>query len=116
MNMSKEELAATIEKYRQRADGNYQNYQESGIQRYQREYRKAEDMADTLQVALNASDDHADMIALRCVLAILGAKAQNLHTEHRCLELDYPDVYGFLYEIATEARVRGLIATREVRQ
>lgn len=107
--MSKEELAAMIGRFQQKAKTNYYNYQETGIQRYQREYQKADDMASALQMALNASDDHSAMVGMRCAIAELGSRARALRLKFKTLETDYPEVDKFLKSAISEASIRGLV-------
>lgn len=107
--MSKEELAAMIDRFRRKAETNYYNYQETGIQRYQREYQKADDVASALQMALDASDDHSAMVGMRCAIAELGSRARALRSEFKTLETNYPEIDKFLKSAISEASIRGLI-------
>ena len=72
----KNELQKLIERYDAIADRAYYNYQETGTARYDREYRKAQTLADALRVALNAADDHRELVNLRVMLSDLAGKAQ----------------------------------------
>ena len=76
--MNRNELEKLAERYQAKADKAYMNYQETGISRYDRERRNNEDLADALRMAAAASDDHAQLISIRCDLAGLAAKAENL--------------------------------------
>ena len=55
--LSKAELEVLTEKYEAKAERAYQNYQETGISRYDRERRNAEELADAMRMAAQASDD-----------------------------------------------------------
>lgn len=78
--MDAKELKKLIDRYQQKADTAYRNYQESGVSRYDREYRNNEDLADALRVALNANDEHTQLISIRSDLASLaGAAEQAVH-------------------------------------
>lgn len=61
MVLKGKKLEKVIAKYDDEAARNYRNYQESGISRYERQQHKAEDLADTLRVALNAVDEHTKL-------------------------------------------------------
>lgn len=76
--MDKQRIEQLANKFRKKAENAYNNYQETGISRYAREYRNAEDIADALQVALNASDEHTAFINLRADIGRLAARADNV--------------------------------------
>ena len=76
--MKKSDLERMADRYQAKADKAYQNYQETGTGRYDREYRNNEDLAMALRMAATASDDHNCLISMRCDVATLGAKAENL--------------------------------------
>lgn len=78
--MDAKALKKLIDRYQQKADTAYRNYQESGVSRYDREYRNNEDLADALLIALNASGEHTQLISIRSDLASLaGAAEQAVH-------------------------------------
>lgn len=52
--LSKAELDALVEKYEAKAARAYQNYQETGITRYDREHRNADDLASAMRMAASA--------------------------------------------------------------
>lgn len=60
------------------ADRNYQNYQDTGIQRYWRTYQKADDIAQICQQALAAADDHQAAIIVKLDLQQFAARAIRL--------------------------------------
>lgn len=68
-------LKKLIDRYQQKADTAYRNYQDSGVSRYDRERRNNEDLADALRIALNASDEHTKLISIRADLANLASMA-----------------------------------------
>ena len=76
--MKKADLERMADRYQARADKAYQNYQETGTPRYEREYHNYDDLAAALRVAASATDDHTQLISIRCDLAILAAKAEDL--------------------------------------
>jgi hypothetical protein len=49
--MSKAGLEVLAEKYEAKAERSYQNYQETGISRYDRERRNAEELAAAMRMA-----------------------------------------------------------------
>ena len=73
--MTKDKLEKLAEQYQRKADAAYENYQETGITRYNTARRNNEDMADALRMAAAAKDDHDKMICLRHELYQLATKA-----------------------------------------
>jgi len=73
--MEKAELEALAEKYQNKADTAFQNYQETGSSRYETVYRTNEDMADALRMAAGAADDHRALVSIRAELSILASSA-----------------------------------------
>lgn len=107
--MTKAELYALAEKYDAKAEKAFRNYQETGISRYGREYRNYEDLAMALRMAASANDDHTQLISIRCDVAILGAKAEDLLAGD--LSYAYRDgrVRSLLNDVAAIAATYGLI-------
>lgn len=56
--MDKKTLETLAERYQKRADRAFENYQETGIKRYDTERNNMEDLADALRMAANAADEH----------------------------------------------------------
>ena len=63
--MDKKKLMELAERYQCKADTAFQNYQETGITRYNTARRNNEDMAEALRMAASAKEDHDRMIHLR---------------------------------------------------
>lgn len=97
------------DQYRARADTAYKNYQDSGDSRYYRTKNRAEDIADALQIALDAADDHNRALDLRSSIGALANKAQRIIDNAHGGPYDPVDVHDFLFAVIAEARVRGLI-------
>ncbi len=80
--MTKAELKTLSERWRNKSESALERYQETGTQRYYREYCNAEDLADALKMAADAADAHADNIHTKAQLANLAYKAWLIeHTE-----------------------------------
>ena len=73
--MTKIEIVALAERWQDKADRAMERYQESGLARHNREREQAQDLADALQVAANAADDHSELISLRGAVYCLAVKA-----------------------------------------
>ena len=73
--MDKKKLMELAERYQRKADAAFQNYQETGITRYDTARRNNEDMAEALRMAASAKEDHDRMIHLRGVLSQLAWRA-----------------------------------------
>ena len=74
--MSKAELEVLAEKYEAKAERSYQNYQETGITRYDRERRNAEDLASAMRMAASAERDYTKLVNIRGSVSMLASKAQ----------------------------------------
>lgn len=84
--MTKVELIALAERWQDKADRAMERYQESGLARHNREREQAQDLADALQIAASAADDHSELISLRGAVYCLAVKA------HAAVDaLDAPD-------------------------
>ena len=73
--MDEKKLLELAERYQRKADTAFQNYQETGITRYDTARRNNEDMAEALRMAASAKEDHDRMIHLRGVLSQLAWQA-----------------------------------------
>lgn len=76
--MDRKTLEALAERYQKRADRAFENYQETGIKRYDTERNNMENLADALRMAANAADEHADYVGMRGSFAGLVTIAQNI--------------------------------------
>ncbi len=78
MILDKKTLEEMAEKHQARADKAYSNYQATGIQRYDRDYRINEDLADALRMAAAAEEDHSKLAVLKSELVGLAYRADEL--------------------------------------
>ena len=84
--MTKVELITLAERWQAKADRAMERYQEDGLARHNREREQAQDLADALQIAASAADDHSELISLRGAVYCLAVKA------HAAVDaLDAPD-------------------------
>lgn len=105
MTIPKKKLEQLIAKYEKQAATQFDNYQETGITRYETAYRNAQDLADTLHMALNASDDHAALLHYRSQLSMLAGEA---------VRADTPEAKDkVLRSLVSFARMQGLIGQEE---
>lgn len=74
--MDKKRLEKLAYRYGKRAENAYRNYQDSGISRYDNEYRNYSELADIISMALNAVDEHNAYISMRADLSNLAMKAE----------------------------------------
>ncbi len=81
MQLSKEDLAKLAAKYQDKADRAYQAYQATGISRYDRDRRNAEDLADAFRAAANAADEHALLGHLRAEFVWYASQADTALAE-----------------------------------
>ena len=82
MQISKEDLAKLAAKYQAKADRAYQNYQETGISRYDRERRNAEDLAEALRAAMNAVEEHQLLTSLKAEFVWRASRADEALAEN----------------------------------
>lgn len=73
--MTKEELREHAKRWRAKADRAFERYQETGAQKYYREYCNADDMAGALKMAAEAADTSAANIHIKAQLADFAYKA-----------------------------------------
>lgn len=105
--MDKKKLMELAERYQHKADTAFQNYQETGITRYDTASRNNEDMAEALRMAASAKEDHDRMIHLRWVLSQLAWRAAEAN---RASEEERPrKMQAVLGELLSAARMQGLI-------
>lgn len=84
--MTKVELITLAERWQTKADRAMERYQEDGLARHNREREQAQDLADALQIAASAADDHDKLVSLRMMVNQLAVKA------HAAVDaLDAPD-------------------------
>lgn len=102
----KAELEALAKKYAAKADKAYQNYQETGISRYSREYHNAEELFYAFQAAANAAEEHAALLGMQTVMHNLAGRAQKADTEEKARAV--------LKELVSYARMMGLVREEEV--
>jgi hypothetical protein len=87
MQLSKAELGKLAARYQEKADRAYQNYQETGISRYDRERRNAEDLAEALRAAANASEEHSALSSLRAEFVWIAGQADAALAENAPREI-----------------------------
>lgn len=63
--MEKEKIKKLIATYDKKAETAYMNYQNTGVTRYDTARRNAEELADALRLALNAKDEHDELLLYR---------------------------------------------------
>lgn len=64
--------------YTEKYQKNYDNYQDTGDQKYYREYAKYEAIVDAFNLAIASSDDHKEIGAIRGPFATLRIYANRL--------------------------------------
>lgn len=94
-------LEQLIERYDRKARSNYDAYQQSGVQRYMREYENAEELAGFLRRALSSADDYQKMMTYKIMLSDFCARAIRCKNER-----DTPD--ALINELASCAGVLGV--------
>ena len=110
--MSKAELEALAEKYEAKAERAYHNYQESGVSRYCREYRSADELASAMRMAAEASDDYSKLTSIKfkvSILADLAKKAMWEPEDKRCDAMEQA-----LRSLVSFAAAQGLTTEDEI--
>ena len=77
--MDTERLDKLISQLDQQAQRAFDAYQETGIQRYYTKYNNATEQADFLRIARASAEEHAELIALRGIIAHLAARFAAAH-------------------------------------
>ena len=75
--MDKKRIEKLAYRYGVKAEKAYRNYQDSGVARYDREYRNNSELADIMTMALGAADEHNAYISMRADLADIAKKAEH---------------------------------------
>lgn len=68
--MTKVELIALAERWQTKADRAMERYQEDGLSRHNREREQAQDLADALQIAASAADDHDELAKVDATILV----------------------------------------------
>lgn len=76
--MTRSELEKLADAYQKKAEAAYRAYQETGMTRYETQWRKNEDMAEAMLMALNSKEEHDMLIHLRGDLAELASCADRI--------------------------------------
>lgn len=76
--MDRSELEKLAERYQQRADRAFENYQDTGLRRYDTERNNMEDLADALRMAANEADEHNAYVGMRGAFVGLVTIAQEI--------------------------------------
>ena len=111
--LSKTELEALAEKYEAKASRAYQNYQETGITRYDRERRNAEDLASAMRMAANAEGNYSKLVNLRGSMPMLASKAQVALKEQEDKRVSAME--KVLKDLVALAVMEGLVTDDELR-
>ena len=104
--MCKAELEVLAELYAAKAEIAYRYFQETGISRYNREQRNAEELANAFRAAANAVEEHKELIGMRGELCLLANRAQKADTEEKARAV--------LKELVSYARMMGMVREEEV--
>ena len=104
--MNKERLEKLIDRYHKLATTAYYNYQDSGVSRYYTTHNNNEEIAEALEIALSAEEDHNKLLDLRSLLSELATKAER--AQIRGDNYDPAEMRKMLQQIIVEAKARGL--------
>lgn len=104
--MNKERLETFINRYHRIAKRAYFNYQDSGVSRYYTTYNNNEEIAEALEIALSAEEDHNKLLDLRSLLSELATKAER--AQIRGDNYDPAEMRKILQQIIVAAKARGL--------
>lgn len=74
--MKRDELEKLADSFQSKADTAFQNYQETGMNRYASTARRNENIADALRVAAGAADEHQAYIGLKMEMANFASRAK----------------------------------------
>ncbi len=108
--MDKKKLIKLADGYRKKADAAYQNYQETGARQYYNSYHRNDDLAEALQMAANAADEHSALVAIRAELAHFAFRAAMATSKHRTEQEKAELAAALASDIAVYGRMHGLIS------
>lgn len=74
--IDKKTLADLAHKFRIKALKDYDNFQQTGITRFDTSRRRNEDLADAFDMAVNAADEHNECVNMKLVLSEYAALAK----------------------------------------
>lgn len=104
--MKQADIWKMAEKFQAKADKAFQNYQETGLTRYDTEYQRNDDVAAALRVAAGAADTATALVSIKGDLHMLGnAAARHITNESY---KDPEKMRVFLADIVAVARTHGL--------
>ena len=112
--MDKKKLMKLTDSYRKKADAAYQNYQETGISRYCNIYHHNNDLAEALQMAAHAADEHNALIAIRGELAHFAFRAAMATSKHRTEPEKAELAAALASDIVIYGRMHGLISESDI--
>lgn len=107
--MDKKKLIKLADSYRKKADTAFQSYQETGIARYYNTYHRNDDLADALQMAANAADEHAALIALKAEMSHFASHAAMATSKYRTEPERAELAAALASDVAAYGRLQGLI-------
>lgn len=84
--MKKEELWAMAAKYEAKAERAYMNFQSTGISRYDKARREADDLASALRMAAETKETYSELVSLRGAIATLTVQAMRAEGDPYKLE------------------------------
>ena len=108
--MDKKKLMKLADSYRAKADAAYENYQETGAARYYNSYHRNDDLAEALQMAATAADEHNALIVLRAELAHFAFRAAMATSKQRTESEKAELAAALATDIAVYGRMHGLIS------
>lgn len=106
--MTKQQLEQLADKFQQKADAAYNNLQETGMSRYDREYQKNMELADAVRMAANAKENTEQMYHFKYVISTCAEAARGALLNH-----DSEALEKAARELVSWARMDGLITGRD---
>lgn len=105
--ITEERLKLLYERFKKKAQTNYDNYQTSGVGQYYSEYNRQQELAELCERAASSVSDHEEVINLRMILTNLGTSAFDALHENTM------DAYrDCVKEITHYMRITGLVKNR----
>ena len=109
MTLSKKELEGLADRHQQKADKAFMVYQETGTQRYYREYEKNSDYAEAFLAAADAAEDRVKLGYMKADLGTLAANADEVLGNGA----DIDELKAFVERVVSVAVSYGVYARRE---
>lgn len=105
--MTKERLLQLAENFQKKAEKDYENYQATGIGRYDSSRNRNEELADALFMAASAADEHAEYLHMKYQMSEFAHAAKDIRMASEAVKQKMTE--KLIRELEAYGCLRGLI-------